>query len=359
MANFTPRTEAPDTSNAFYYADNPFYQSGYGLPNCTCYAWGRFYEVSGTRPSLSLGNAEDWFGYTADGYQRGQIPQLGAVICWRKGAAGNNADGAGHVEIVEQINEDGTIVTTGSAYNGYLFRTKTRSNDGNWSGGDYIFQGFIYNPVTFDGTTGGMVVPTPIGDNRYLTRDEMHNNAAYIWWFLQQRGWTANAVAGMLGNMEVESSINPGIWEDLTTDPEAFFAARGRQPGFGLTQWTPYTKLTAWAESNGLEYTAMDTQLLRICWEQETENGQFAPAAGYTMTFTEFKESTLSPYELGMIFLACYEKPADPNQPARGTNAEYWYTYITGLVFNYSGRKKRKFKFHLFGSYDRRIARWH
>lgn len=337
MGNFVRRTEAPASNNAYYYANNPFYASGYGLPNCTCYAWGRFWECqgsAGSRPKLSLNNAEDWYAYTSDGYARGSTPKLGAVICWRKGAAGNSADGAGHVEIVEAINADGTIVTSGSAYNGYLFREKTRSNDGNWGGGDYVFQGFIYNPVTFDGSSGSTIeVPSPIGANRYLTSEEMRNNAAYIWWYLSQRGWTANAVAGMLGNMQVESSINPGIWQNLNEG--------NTTGGFGLVQWTPATKLINWCNSNGKKYTSMGVQLDRICWEQETENGQFYSAdtqyAG--MSFTDFKNSTLSPNELGMIFLACYERPADPEQPARGENAEYWYTYITGLSFE---EKKKK-----------------
>ena len=35
------------------------------------------------RPNLSLGNGEDWWGYTQDGYERGQTPKLGATICFR------------------------------------------------------------------------------------------------------------------------------------------------------------------------------------------------------------------------------------------------------------------------------------
>ncbi len=42
-----------------------------------------------------------------------------------------------------------------------------------------------------------------------LTRSQMEVNATYIWAYLRQQGWTMNAVAGILGNMQSESSINP------------------------------------------------------------------------------------------------------------------------------------------------------
>lgn len=327
MAKFTPRTTAPAEDNAYFYANNPFYKSGYGLPNCTCYAWGRFYEISGSRPALSLGNAEDWYGYS-DGYKRGSVPKLGAVACWRRGATGTGSDGAGHVAIVEAINDDGSIITSESGWNSSLFWTSTRHNDGNWGQSSaYTFQGFIYNPKTFDADEA-TEVPTPISGNRYLTMAEMQNNAAYIWWYLSQRGWTANAVAGMLGNMQVESTINPTIWESLDEGNTA--------GGFGLVQWTPATKLINWAGSRN--YQNINTQLDRI--EYELANGiQYYPTDSYPETFAEFKRSTKDPAYLGMAFLANYERPADPDQPARGENAVYWYEYISGLKF---ADKKRK-----------------
>lgn len=156
MADYIPRLTAPSRDNPYYYDQNPFYHSGYGLPNCTAYAWGRFYEIMDERPKLSTSNAENWYGHTSDGYKRGKTPQLGAVICWRKGAAGNGADGAGHVAIVEAINEDGSIVTSESGWGASsIFWTTTRyKGNGNWGAGSaYTFQGFIYNPKTFDGTT--------------------------------------------------------------------------------------------------------------------------------------------------------------------------------------------------------------
>lgn len=42
-----------------------------------------------------------------------------------------------------------------------------------------------------------------------LTLAQMKVNATYIWSYLSNQGWTLNAVAGILGNMQSESAINP------------------------------------------------------------------------------------------------------------------------------------------------------
>lgn len=335
MATFVKRTTAPDESNAYYYSDNVFYRSGYGLPNCTCYAWGRWYELTGEKPKVSTNNAEYWWGYN-DGYARGQTPKLGAIICWRKGEV-NQDDGPGHVAIVEQINADGSIVTSNSAYGGSLFYMQTL--EPGWYMGDaYTFQGFIYCPINFDG--GDVTVPTPISKNAYLTESEMQNNAIYIYWYLSQRGFTLNAIAGMLGNMQTESTINPGLWESLTENLEN---------GYGLTQWTPATKYLDWCEENGLEPSDMDSALRRIIYE--LENGlQYYPTDSYPETFAEFAKSTKSPTYLAMAFLANYERPAEPIQPIRGTHAEYWYTYLSGIIIISKSKRRRRFNFVLFGN---------
>ena len=317
LLSYTPRLSAPGTDNAYYYANNPFYQSGYGMPNCTCYAWGRFYEIMGSKPKLSLGDAENWWGY-ADGYQRGQTPKLGAVICWRRGAVGDDSDGAGHVAIVEQINDDGSIVTSNSAWNSTNFYLQTLQPGSNYTWNDnYTFQGFIYNPAVSD--SGGYEVPEPISANRYLSESEMKQNALYIYDKLSRKGWTLNAIAGMLGNMETESTINPGIWQNLD--------AGNTSLGYGLVQWTPATKYIDWCNERGLEPSDMDSALARIEWE--LENGeQYYETDAYPLSFAEFKKSTEDAYYLAMAFLLNYERPQNQNQPARGEQAEDWYAYL-------------------------------
>lgn len=156
--------------------------------------------------------------------------------------------------------------------------------------------------------------------NAYLTKEEMTVNAQYILDYLTNRGWTENAVCGMLGNMETESTINPGIWQSLDQGNTSL--------GFGLVQWTPATKYIDWAQSNGYpnhdDWYAMVPELERIIWE--VENGvQFYPTDEYPMTFADFIKSSESPVYLADVFITNYERPADSDQPIRGEQAQYWF----------------------------------
>lgn len=146
--SFERRITQPSKLQGCYYASNPFHQSGYGLPNCTAYAFGRFWEIIGVKPKLSLSNAENWFDYN-DGYERGQKAKLGAIICFRKGKAHNSQDGAGHVAVVEDIYPDGSILISESHWKGNIFNTKRVSSDYFYNN-SLTFQGFIYNPLNFE-----------------------------------------------------------------------------------------------------------------------------------------------------------------------------------------------------------------
>lgn len=165
---FVPRLDATGiVGSPYYYRLNPFYNAGYGMPNCTAYAWGRFWEESDpdrtytNPPRLSTGNAEDWYGYTADGYERGSTPQLGAVICFADGPY----SGDGHVAIVEQINNDGSIITSNSAWGGAFFYTQTLRPPNYLPAAGYVLQGFIYNPKTGGGSSPG---PKPTAGKYWL-----------------------------------------------------------------------------------------------------------------------------------------------------------------------------------------------
>lgn len=155
MAKFTPRTKAPSATDKNYlHTSNGGYNycihigGGSCLPNCVGYAWGRWRELLGKYHNLSRNNAENWWGYTADGYKRGQTPKLGAVVCWRKGKVGVESDGAGHVGIVEAI-EGNKVTVSMSAYGGTRWFTRTFTK-GSYDYNSFVFQGFIYPPVDFE-----------------------------------------------------------------------------------------------------------------------------------------------------------------------------------------------------------------
>lgn len=139
---YTPRLSSPDANDPRYYsAENPFYAADYGMPNCTCYAWGRAYEINGEPPELSLYDAGTWYNYNAENriYDYGDEPKEGAIACWAY------ADGGpGHVAVVEQV-EDDTVLLSNSAYSGAEFYLDTVPADNPSQGRDgWIFQGYIY-----------------------------------------------------------------------------------------------------------------------------------------------------------------------------------------------------------------------
>lgn len=159
VSKYSPRLTAPskENKNWIHYSKGGFnycilIKGNSCLPNCVGYAWGRWRELLGKKHRLSLNNAEVWYLNKSDGYKRGSKPKVGAVVCWRKGVAGNSVDGAGHVAIVEQVHSDGSITTSNSGYGGSRFWTARYKYPYN-IGSAYHFQGFIYNPNNYSSSS--------------------------------------------------------------------------------------------------------------------------------------------------------------------------------------------------------------
>lgn len=188
------------------------------------------------------------------------------------------------------------------------------------------------------------------GSSEPLSESEMKVNAEYIYKYLNSNGWSKNAVAGLLGNMQAESSINPGRWQNDNVGATS--------NGYGLVQWTPSTNYTDWCASHGWsDPSEMDTNLLRIIYEVDNKL-QWIATDSYNFSFEEFKTSTKSAGELAKAFLLNYERPADQSssvQEYRASNGEAWYTYLGGVNVDDSesgsesiATKKKKFNFILF-----------
>ena len=160
--------------------------------------------------------------------------------------------------------------------------------------------------------------------SRPLTDEEMKNNAKCFYGTMNiLYGWTLNACCGVLGNMQSESTISPCRWQNDTP-----YGTPTERQGYGLVQWTPYTKVLDWLAQNGFTIDNFGYgECARMNYEVAT-NTQWIATSAYPESFKEFTQSKGNPYDLAIEFLANYERPADPNQPIRGTQAEQWYQYL-------------------------------
>lgn len=333
MAVFVPRlNDSGMTSSAWWYSSgNPFYAAGYGLPNCTCYAYGRYAEARGAWANLPRWDAEDWYD-DATSFSRGSVPALGAVLC-----LGQTGDGPGHVAIVEQIAENGDIVVSESHYNGtyWNLRTITRASGYNPWGGSFYFQGFIYN----EWSPGVQPIPssswhTAITGGFSRTSTEAFQNALQTYKKLSSLGWSLNAICGVYGNMEAESGYNPWRWE---SDAVPSYPSTPSY-GYGLPQFTPSSKYISDSAAQG--YAGYGPN-----WSDHTGNqndgdaqlefihnyADYYPTSTYPLTFAEYKISTYNAGLMAKAWLYNYERPADPasTENARAEAANYWYGILS------------------------------
>lgn len=104
----------------WYYNANPYYQRGYGLPNCTCYAWGRLSEICDVPVTFYGGNAIMW----ASRPEMKQIlsPKVGSCIIYSGGITDSYGRLCGHIGVVEHLYEDGSIDVSMSSFGGYMWR---------------------------------------------------------------------------------------------------------------------------------------------------------------------------------------------------------------------------------------------
>ena len=219
----------------------------------------------------------------------------------------------GHVEMVSR---KGYLVGASINENGNV----TGGQSGDQTGAEIRERTYYNYPWTFALRYVESVENSEIvKGNRYLTMDEMKINARYIYQYFTRKGWTLNAIAGMLGNMQTESTINPAIWQNLDSG--------NTNLGYGLVQWTPSTNVTSWLIANGYAIDDIGGQCARIIYELENKL-QYYATESYPETFREFSQSTKSPEYLAYAFLNNYERPADRTQPNRQSQARFWYEYL-------------------------------
>lgn len=265
---------------------------------------------------------------TGTGFQKmsASVSWLAGDILWR----------SGHTEMVYQPTEGGGI-TMGAHTDSVPLAEQVSINSSptpssSWT---YLYR-YPSAPITLEWVKG----------NRYLDTDEMANNAQIVASVLIGYGWTQSAIAGVLGNMQSESTINPGIWQSLSPNPSL---------GYGIVQWTPSTKWTEWAQQSGYEQDDGYGQLARIQYEVKN-NIQWQNVTS-DITFFEFTQFTGTPEQAAVLFEENYEQHGGALQPERQTQARYWYEnldYSGGITPGPGKKPKRGLRIWMYTSLKRR-----
>lgn len=161
-------------------------------------------------------------------------------------------------------------------------------------------------------------------------------------------GWTDNACAAVLGNMQLESNLNPARVYPISSFPNggATLADISNanaigipSPAYGLVQWKGTTttppagnQLVSYAIRHNYQWYDGDIQLQRLQWEYN-EPAKFHPQTvdGTYWTFASFASSTASVDVLAKVWMVCYEGTYS-RLNERKANSQYWLTYIGGIT---------------------------
>ena len=85
-----------------------------------------------------------------------------------------------------------------------------------------------------------LVYALPFTDKNRLSDTQQKSNAKYIYKYLSNLSWTKESICALLGNVQQECQLNPGVWQ-LQDNINA---------GYGIVQWTGGKVFLKWAELN-------------------------------------------------------------------------------------------------------------
>lgn len=140
-----------------------------------------------------------------------------------------------------------------------------------------------------------------------------------VWWALIDAGYSAEAAAGVLGNIEAESGFNEAAIEG------------GSGAGFGLCQWTGgrRTQLESYAASKGVAPSDLDTQIEFLLAEITPGGGangyakyQLSSYNGYSAS--DWKNAS-TPEDAATAFCWTFERPGIPRMDVRTSAARRYY----------------------------------
>lgn len=200
---------------------------------------GVFPKFQGCDEGLAWFNQRGLFSYTPqyDGVE--YVPQQGDVIFFTGRGGVYDKNDSTHVGLV-QFSENGNVITVeGNSGNAVKVRTYSLTSQKILGYARPIYPLTAVNDSNFSGNTTSEV----------------------IWNFLKSQGCSDAAAAGIMGNIQGESSMNPGAIEKRSGPPQP--------PGHGICQWTGGRtyKLFDRAAAAGKPWQSLEVQL-PLLWDE-------------------------------------------------------------------------------------------
>ena len=197
-----------------------------------------------------------------------------------------------------------------------------------------------------------------ISTDTYLTQPHRDENAKLIATYLFNLGWTREAIAGILGNMDVESTMNPAYIQggnDHTLIDNNTCLNLGGSIGVGLVQWTGTTptapagqKLASFAIRHNKNWYDGELQCERLDAEYQN-NLQFQAGTvdGQHWDWQTYVTSTDIPEQLAKVWQLLYENGGS-DTATRQRKARYYYKLIRQNVpiwlYFIMARKRKELK---------------
>ena len=139
-----------------------------------------------------------------------------------------------------------------------------------------------------------------------------------VWWALINAGYSKEAAAGVMGNIEAESGFDPG-------------GVESNGEGIGLCQWSfgRKSQLKSYAASKGKEWSDVDVQVQFLIGELTPGGGADGFASYGLVTYNGYSpsdwENATSPESAAEAFCWSFERPGIPHMERRKASARNYY----------------------------------
>lgn len=196
-----------------------------------------------------------------------------------------------------------------------------------------------------------------MGSTLLSPNDKQIHNAYRLRDALRIQGYDDYAIAGIIGNAQVESSITTGAienWQVLPNSgerledvPNSYMlqyytpTAGGQGYGLGVLQWDRFSQtyqghdLLNWCNANGYQWYDGVGQMARLDFEFQNDSIYNFWTRNYQMTWAEFKtfhtsRPTWGADDAADVWASNWERSSisPSGRQQRKDNALYWYQYF-------------------------------